>query len=105
MFDLMRFRLRDTIECAARVRRLGEEARDLEDLCSRTARFLDEGLLDADTSRHACALVRVYKTSPYSRLDPVRRAFADAFCEGAQPAADTVCLSLMATSGELSTRE
>jgi hypothetical protein len=63
-------------------------------------RFLYEGLLDAETSRPACALVRVYKTCPYGRLDPVRRAFADAMSEGAPIAPDAVCLSLMATTGE-----
>lgn len=101
MYDLRSFRLKDTIECASHMRKIGAAAQSMEEASTRIARFLYEALLDGTTTRPACALVRVYKTHPFGRLDAARAAFAASLAEGGAPGPDTVCMTLAATAGEL----
>jgi hypothetical protein len=100
MFDLGRLRLRDTIECAAHVRKLGAQVAGIEEASARLSRFFYEVLLDGTTSRPACALARVYMTYPFQKLDAARRTFA-ASLAGGPLAPDTVCMSLAGTAGDL----
>lgn len=102
MYDLTRFRLRDTVECAAHTRKIGAGAGDVDEACRRLCRFFYEALLDGETTRPACAMVRVYKTCPFRSLDEARAAFAvSTFGKERAPAPDTTCVSLMATMGEV----
>lgn len=101
MFDLRKLRLKDTIECAARVRKIGADASSQEEVSTRVVRFFHEALLDGATTRPACALVKAYATSPLHRLDPDRRDFALAMNGGAPLDPGTVCLTLLSTAGAL----
>lgn len=100
MFDLRRLRLRDTVDCAAHIRKIGAGAMDVDEASTRIVRFFYEALLDGVTTRPACALVRAYMTYPARRLDPARRAFA-ASLGGGRVGPETVCMTLLATAGEV----
>lgn len=100
MYELAKLRLRDTIECAAHVRKIGSSAVDAADMFTRLARFFYEALLDVE-GRPACPLVRVYKTCPLRTLDAARAAFAASLCDGGAPDPETACMTLVATAGEL----
>lgn len=100
MFDLRGFRLRDTIDCAAHIRKIGNGARDMDDVSARIVRFFYEALLDGVTTRPACALVRAYVTHPEEQLDPARRALLVSLRGGAPISPGSACLTLLASAGE-----
>lgn len=101
MYDLRKLRLRDTVDCAAHLRKIGADAVDVDEVSTRVVRFFYEALLDGVTTRPACALVRAYMTYPFRYLDPARRAFAASLGGGARVGPETVCMTLVATAGEV----
>ena len=57
--------------------------------------------MDVESSKKACALVRVFKTHPYGELDPEAQGFARRMLGEQSGASATVkCLTLLATAGE-----
>lgn len=98
-YDLSRFDLGDMLKSSLRLRDAAAGAATLELSAQRVCRFLYDELHGPGAER-ACALVRCYKTHPFSSLEPELREFARALMEGANPAPTMKCLTLMATVGQ-----
>lgn len=98
-YDLTKFDLGDMLKCSLRLREATTGAATLEASAQRVCRFLYDELHGPD-KRHACALVRCYKTHAYSGLDPELQAVARNMLAGAPPSPTMKCLTLMSTVGE-----
>ncbi len=100
MYDLARFSLHDIIECGTALRRLSLEAQRMEEVAARIVAYLYTSLGDKRTGQKACALVRFFKTCPYSELDDDCRRYAEDVL-GRAPASSTMkCFTLMGTAGD-----
>jgi hypothetical protein len=98
-YDLSKFDLGDMLKCSVRLRETAMGAPTLEASAQRICRFLYDELRGTETAR-ACALVRCYKTHPFSGLDSELQSFARQVLGGVAPMPTTKCLTLMATVGE-----
>jgi hypothetical protein len=99
MLDLTNFTLRDMTACGMALRKLGAQARNMEQAAEHITRFLYDNLIDPQSREPACALVRFFKTYPYSRLSPELSAFAERLLDGRMPSPGMKCLTLVATAG------
>lgn len=100
MYDLRKFTLRDMVECGLALRQLGEGATSMEETSRRIVRYLYENAGDRDGGTPSCALVRFFKTHTYSELDEPLQAEARRMADGSPLAAETKCLTLLATAGQ-----
>jgi hypothetical protein len=98
-YDLSRFDLGDMLKSSIHLREAAAGAPTLEASAQRVCRFLYDELRGPD-SRRACALVRCYKTHPFSALEPDLQKFARKALGNAVPTPTMKCLTLMATVGE-----
>lgn len=99
MFDLANFSLRDMTACGVLLRKYASDAGDLSDAAGRMTRFLFENLRDRRTGEPACALVRFFKTCPFSQLSPQLAAFAQRLLGAEVADPEYRCLTLLATAG------
>lgn len=99
-YDLAGFSLSDMTRCGIWLRKIGREARSLEEVASRTVRYLRDELVDGRGGAPCCPLVRFYKTHPYGELDSDQRLFARAALGDQEPSPSMKCLTLIATAGE-----
>jgi hypothetical protein len=98
-YDLTNFTLRDMTDCGVVLRKLGSEAKTMEEVAQRIVRHLYDHLLDQPAGGRACALVRFFKTHPFEELDAGLRRSALRMLGGpATPAMK--CLTLLATAGD-----
>ncbi|MDQ6735515.1 MAG: PAS domain S-box protein, partial [Nitrospirota bacterium] len=99
-YNLAEFSLHDMTVCSSTLRTLSDDATDMEDAANRLVRYLYDYLIDGDTGKPACALVRLFTTRAYRDLSADRQACAQNVL-GAEPATpDMKCLTLFATAGE-----
>jgi hypothetical protein len=98
MRDIATFDVDDVRACSEAIRASGNGARTMEEAAQRIVRYLYDELGDGKGNR-ACALVRLYKTHPYARLEPALQEFASEAL-GEQPGPDVRCLTLLATAGD-----
>ncbi|MGI8421673.1 MAG: hypothetical protein ACR2MU_05370 [Gaiellaceae bacterium] len=98
-FELQSFSLDDLTVCADRIRGVAGEVDSAEQAAGAIVEYLHGSLRQADGTP-ATALVRLYKTLPYERLEPELQAFASGAL-GSTPAPATRCLTLLGTAGEL----
>jgi hypothetical protein len=87
--------VRNCVETLRRLPAAGSPESDAQQVCE----ALRRELLDAD-AKPACALVRIYKTERYDRLDPDVQDFARRLLDG-EPRPDLRCLTLLGTAGDL----
>lgn len=99
-YDLTGFSLSDMTRCGVSLRKIGREARSLEEVASRTVRHLRDELVDGRGGAPCCPLVRFYKTHPYGELERDQREFARAALDPEVPSPSMKCLTLIATAGE-----
>jgi len=85
--------------CGAALRRLGTDATSLEQVADRLVRHLYRSLTMDHLREPACSLVRLFKTTPYSRLTPDLRALADTRPGDTPPPPSLTCLTLLASAG------
>jgi hypothetical protein len=100
MHDLNHFTLRDMTECGSALRKLGSEAKSMEEAADKMVHYIYDHLIDQQTCERACALVRFYKTHPYQKLDPQLRRFADGILGNRSKPTQMKCLTLLATVGD-----
>ena len=106
--DLKTFGLTEMLRCSVALRQAAAGAPTMEDAANRVCRFLyDEfGAMSSAAGGDEmigggdCALVRLYKTHPYSRLEPALRRFADKALGNNRAAPGLRCLTLLATAGD-----
>ncbi len=99
MYDLSTFSLKDMAQCSADLRKLGANAKCMEEVAGRVVKFLYENLTDADTHEQQCALVRLFKTHPLGGLDGSLQTAARSMMNDGEPTRNTKCLTLLATAG------
>jgi hypothetical protein len=97
-YDLTRFDLGDMLKCSLRLRETASGAQSLEASAQRICRYLYDELHGPDT-KHACALVRCYKTHPFGSLEADLQKFARDALGSEAPRSNMKCLTLMATFG------
>jgi hypothetical protein len=98
MYDLGTFAVEEKVAFARSLRECGGDATDFASAADCIVRFFFENLVDADASRPACALVRLYRTYPFEALDDACKAFARRTA-GGRVSPRTRCLTLAATAG------
>lgn len=100
MYDLTHFGEDEMYRCALTLRNLDKGAQNIEDLAQRTVRHLYESLIEPQTGKSACALVRFFMTCPFMELSEDLRLAARNLVGGRSILSTTKCLTLMATAGD-----
>lgn len=101
MYSLGNFTVDDMYKCAIKLRNLDSKSASMEELANWTVQYLYENLIDPFTGEPASALVRFFKTHPYSVLEPpLQYAARDIVGNGAVVMPYTKCLTLLATVGD-----
>jgi hypothetical protein len=100
MYNLSRFGFNDMMDCRTRLRTIFEEdPASIEEAAQRVVEFFYRELVD-DHGKPACALVRLFKTHPYSDLGRDLQRFAAGIVPEVETVAGARCLVLLATEGE-----
>lgn len=100
MYDLTNFTQEDMLNCAITLRNMDAGAKSMEEVANCMVRYLYDHLIDPQTDRPACALVRFFKTHPYRDLPETLQEAACDILGSRSVAPDTQCLTLMATAGD-----
>jgi hypothetical protein len=100
MFDLTKFSQSDMYRCAIAVRNMDVGSSSMEATAQRIVRYLYENLIDPQTGKPACTLVRFFKTHPYGDLSEDLQDAARAILKGRSVLRATKCLTLLATAGD-----
>lgn len=106
--DLRSFGLTEMVRCSVALRHAAAGAQSMEDAATRICRYLyaEFGAMSSAAGASErigggdCALVRLYKTHPYARLDPALRRFADKAMGDAKARPGLRCLTLLASAGD-----
>lgn len=101
MYDLTSFTLRDMIACGQALRKLGEGARSMEETANRTVQYLYRNLGVSQTGEPACALIRLFKTHPFSELGPLRQEAVRTKLGRTPDQPNMKCYALLASAGQL----
>lgn len=100
MYDVNNLTISDIISCRNGLRDINKNASSMEEVADKMCRYFYNQFIDSRTNKKACALVRTYKTIPYTELDPELQAFADSLLTNFPKEHSTRCLTLLATAGE-----
>ncbi|NET16660.1 MAG: response regulator [Okeania sp. SIO1H6] len=100
MHDLVKFTLRDMIECSWKLLQLGNEAASMEEISNRIVNYLYNNLANYQTQEKSCALIRFFKTHNFDDLEPPLQQFAQKMLEDNCSTEQLKCLTLLATAGE-----
>lgn len=98
--DLTQFGLADMLRCSLGLRRAAAGAETFEESANRINNFLYDAMRASTSGERQLVLARVYKTHPYTDLEPAQRAFADGLLGGTKPERGLQCLCLVATAGQ-----
>ena len=98
-FSLAHFGLKEMLRSGLDLRKGAGEAATLEELAQGVVRYFYDNCRTDDGGRE-CVLVRFYKTHTFGELPADLQAFARGSLDGAAPAPDLQCLTLLATAGE-----
>jgi len=99
-YDINHFTIREMTECGKALRMIGEGAKSMEEVADRIVRYLYENLIDGETDRRACALVRLFKTHAYEGLNAELQEFAQHMLGNKPDYPGMKCMVLLATAGE-----
>jgi PAS domain S-box-containing protein len=97
---LAQFSLSAMISCGADIRALSRQHRSREDYARALSRYLYDCMVDDDGQR-AFALVRVFRTAAFGELPTELQHVARAADANVLLAAETTCLTLIGTAGDL----
>jgi len=100
MYNINNLTISDIISCRNGLRDINKNAHSMEEVAERMTRYFYSQLVDGQTNKKACALVRIYKTIAYKDLDTSLRTFADSLLTNFPKEPNTRCLTLLATAGE-----
>lgn len=98
--DLTEFSVGGMLRAGIAVRQAVAGAPSLEEAATCIVRYFYEKCVEAATGERSCALVRFYKTHPYSALEPDLQRIASAQLGTVTPAPWLRCLTLMASAGD-----
>lgn len=99
-YDLRSFALSDMSRCGVALRKIGGQARSMEEVANRIVNHFRTELVDGSVGVRCCPLVRSYITQRYDALDEDQQGFASVALEGNSPTDGMRFLALLATAGE-----
>ena len=100
MYDYATLTDAELARCGYTLRDVGSAASSMEDAANRVVKALYESITVSATGQKANALVRLYKTHPYSQLEAGQQEFARGILGSNPPSDDLRCLTLMGTIGD-----
>lgn len=101
MYNLEYFTTEDMYQCAIKLRNLDSRSESMEELANQAVHYLYDNIIDPRTQKSACALVRFFKTHPYSALDAnLQQAARDIVGNSSLIMPYTKCLTLLGTVGD-----
>ena len=100
MYDLSSFSQANAAECGNGLQAAASGAGSMEDAANRIVSHLYDNLTDPQTGARSCALVRFYKTHPYTQLDSGLQEFARGILGGVPDSPNLNCLTMLATTGD-----
>ena len=98
-YDLRDFTLSDTIRCGKDLRQIIQESPSLESAAEAMSEFLYESVVDGETGKPSCAMVRAYKTHSYGSLPADLQGFARNVLKRKPASPNVKCLTLLGTAG------
>ncbi|MDA8157378.1 MAG: response regulator [Actinomycetota bacterium] len=99
-YDIGKFTLREMTECGSALRRISEGAQSMEEAAGRISSYLYESLIDGCTGKPAPALVRFFKTHPFSGLPQDLQVFAQDMLKDKPALPEMKCMVLLGTDGD-----
>lgn len=99
-YDVTNFTIREMTGCGKEMRTMNDGASSMEEVAGRIVRYLYNTLVDGQTGRRACSLVRFFKTHTYEQLEDELKAFAVNMLGDAPVSSGMKCLTLLGTVGE-----
>ncbi|MEC4815861.1 MAG: ATP-binding protein [Scytonema sp. PMC 1069.18] len=102
MYNLTKMSLRDMSECGLALRHMGNNANNMEDVSHRIIDYLYKHLIDKESGKKSCVLVRFFKTHSYGNLTPELQESARKLLTYDVVPDNLKSLILLATAGELS---
>jgi len=101
MPDIADFSLKDMVEFSAALRLMGSGASSMEEVADKIVHYLYDHLIDKETGGNSCALIRLFKTHPYEKLDEELQKFAENVLNTPPEFPEMKCLVLLASAGTL----
>lgn len=98
--DLTDFTVGGMLRTGIAVRQAVRGATSLEGAAGSIVGYLYDHCVEPASGERSCALVRFYKTHPFSRLEPELQAIAAAQLGSTPPSPSLRCLTLMASAGD-----
>ena len=100
MLDLTNFTLSDLTDNLTTLRKLGIGAESMEETANRMARYLYDNLVVKETGTRSCALVRLFVTLPYGKLETDLQTRARTMLGEIPESPAHKCLVLLGTTGD-----
>jgi hypothetical protein len=97
---ISKFGLRDATECTMALRKIGKDCLSMEDAAKKTVELFYNGFTDETGAAKDFALVRLFKTHAFGKLDPGLKKFAAQCFPDVAVNTNTKCLTLLATTGD-----
>lgn len=99
-YDVGDFRLSDLTTCGAELRRVGLEARSVEDAARRIVETLRDRFVNPSTGRRSFVLARFFLCTAYEKLDTELQADVRSFQSDRPPSSELKCLALLGSVGD-----
>ncbi|NQE33023.1 histidine kinase [Microcoleus asticus] len=99
MYDITLFTPQDMAKCSLVLRQLGRNTASMEASSQKIVNYIYQHFCDSQTGENTCALVRLFKTHPYGKLEDSLQQSARRLMNGNSPAADMKCWTLLAAAG------
>ncbi len=100
MFSLTNFTLSELTDNLTALRNIGIGASSMEEVAGRMVRHFYDNFLIKGTMQRSCALVRLFITQPFGRLDTELQCRARQMLGNVEESSDHKCLVLLGTVGD-----
>ena len=99
MYDITAFAPQDMAKCSLVLRQLGRNAASMEASSQKIVKYIYQHFCNSQTGENTCALVRMFKTHPYGKLEDSLQQSVRCLMNSNAPAADMKCWTLLAAAG------
>lgn len=97
---ISKFGLREATDCSLALRKIGRDCRSMEEAGNRIVKFFFDSFTDETGLTSDFALVRLFATRAFGKLDTGLKAFARRCFSNKTISNATKCLTLLATTGD-----
>ena len=99
--EISKFSLREATECTMALRKTGSDCRSMEEIANKIVTYIYNNFKDEASGTSDVALVRLFKTQVYEKLDNGFKKFAGQLFPGGVVNERTKCLTLLSTIGDV----